>query len=73
MSILDKLHAIFTLDGLFGSGRQPPRDLAREQYEAMRDAMARETPEEKARFYLGVAAHLGNQSAAERLRKMDER
>ena len=37
----------------------------RQHYEAMRDAMARETPEEKARFYLEVAALLGNRSAAE--------
>ena len=31
MSLLDKLHAIFTLDGLFGSGRQHQHDLAEEQ------------------------------------------
>ena len=49
------------------------REMLREQYAAMRDAMDRETPEQKARFYLEVAALLGNRSAAERLRDFPHR
>ncbi len=38
-------------------------------YDAMCEAVSRETPEQKRRFYLEVAAQLGNKSAAEVLRR----
>ena len=49
---------------------EPRYEDLRQQYAAMCDAMARETPEQKMRFGLELAAHLGNQSAADRLREL---
>jgi len=42
-------------------------ELARQQYDAMRDAISRETPMQTRRFYLEVAALMGNESAAKQL------
>lgn len=58
--------------GIFSElfGRRPSAEEegeARKAYVEMREAVARETPEQKERFYLEVAAQLGNKSAAERL------
>lgn len=59
------------LSNLFG--RRPSAEEegeARQAYVKMREAMARETPEQKERFYLEVAAQMGNKSAADRLAKL---
>jgi hypothetical protein len=48
----------------------PDEARAQQAYAEMREAMARETPEQKQRFYLDVAALLGNESAAKRLAEM---
>ncbi len=62
MSILDRLFR-----------RKPTAkeqaDVA-EEYRVMTEAVSRETPEQKTRFYLEVAAIMGNKSAAEQLAKM---
>lgn len=43
---------------------------AQKAYTELREAMTRETPDQKRRFYLEVAALLGNESAAKRLAEM---
>jgi hypothetical protein len=59
--------------GFFGRllGLAPTAAEQREvqaEYDAMCQAVARETPEQKRQFYLEVAALLGNKSAAKALR-----
>lgn len=48
----------------------PDEAKARQAFDDMRDAISRETPEQKQRFYLEVAAQLGNESAAKILAEM---
>ncbi len=61
------------LNWIFGSTPSASEQAAvQREYDAMRDAIARETPEQRTRFYLEVAAQLGNKSAATQLRRLDE-
>jgi hypothetical protein len=58
---------------LFGkivSTTDPDEARAQQAYAEMREAMSRETPEQRQRFYLEVAALMGNESAAKRLAEM---
>lgn len=64
------------LKGPFGKHlTEYAREMERKRYEQscaeMRESMARETPEQKQRFYLEVAAQLGNESAARALAEME--
>ena len=58
-----------TISGPHGTREVSQAELDR-AYDQMRRSMANETPEQKARFYLEVAAQLGNESAAKRLAEM---
>ena len=58
------------LFGKIADTAAPDEASAQQAYEQMRAAMAQETPEQKKRFYLEVAALLGNKSAAERLKDL---
>jgi hypothetical protein len=64
MSILGRLF------GKIAMTATPDEAEAQKAYSEMREALARETPEQKQSFYLEVAALLGNESAAKRLAEM---
>lgn len=63
--------SVFTkLFGKVMTTTAPDEVEAQKAYIEMREAMARETPEQRQRFYLEVAALMGNESAAKRLAEM---
>ncbi len=64
MSIMQRLREVFA------ETAEPDEAEARKAYDEMRAAMAHETPEQRQRFYLEVAALLGNKSAAKVLEQM---